>query len=213
MSVLLCAPGVSIRTPDEVAIAIKSAAVVWVDFLMTSGQYRHMALPPYCPGIEYSGVVVAAGSAVDTRSITIDDGVFSDLITAGPRSGGAYQGAGGYASYAVLPAHALHRIPPGYSFDEACNLLGNYETAWHCLVARGQLLAGETVQINCASGASGMAAAQMAKLLGATVIATGRSDAKLTTVKAFGADHVINTGGSATRAMLVSMTVPVLMTH
>ncbi len=188
------APDPATLQPDEIVLTIKSAAVAWVDLLMTSGQYQHMAAPPYCPGIEYSGVIAWAGAAVDPHKLALGEGVFADFMLAGPRSGGAYRGAGGFASYAVLPARALRRIPPGFSFDEACNLLGNYETAWHCLIARGQLRAGETVLINGASGAAGMAAVQVAKLLGATVIGTGRSLAKLAVVRSHGADHVINTG-------------------
>ena len=84
----------------------------------------------------------------------------------------------------------MHRIPGELSFDEACNLLGNYETAYHCLVTRGRLSAGETVLVHGASGSVGLAAVHVAKLLGATVIATGRSRAKLDVVAAQGADHV-----------------------
>ena len=80
--------------PDEVAIEIRSATVAWVDLLMTSGQYQHMPAPPYCPGMEYSGVVLATGSAV------------ADFMLAGPRSGGAYQAAGGRR---VTLAHRLPR--------------------------------------------------------------------------------------------------------
>ncbi len=90
----------------------------------------------------------------------------------------------------------MRPIPGRLSFDEACNLLGNYETAYHCLIARGQLRAGETVLIHGASGSTGLAAVQVAKLSGATVIATGRSDEKLAIVKAQGADHVINCKGA-----------------
>ena len=75
------------------------------------------------------------------------------------------------------------------------SLLGSYETAYHCLVTRGRLQAGETVLIHGASGATGLAAVQVAKILGATVIATGRSDAKLAVVKEQGADHVIQSQG------------------
>ena len=70
--------------------------------------------------------------------------------------------------------------------------MGNYETAYHCLVTRGKLQAGETVLIHGASGATGLAAVHLAKLLGATVIATGRSDEKLAIVKEQGADYVVN---------------------
>ena len=185
------APDTTLLRPREVVIAIRSAAVSWVDLLMTSGQYQHMPQPPYTPGLEYSGEVVWAGPAVDR--LRVGDRVFADFFQVGPRSYGDYQAAGGFASYAVLPQEAVLPIPEGFSFDEACNLLGNYETAYHCLVVRGQLQPGETVLINGASGSTGMAAVQMAKLLGATVIATGRSDAKLAEVQAHGADHVLNT--------------------
>lgn len=186
------APDPATLMADDVIIAIKSASVGWVDLLMTSGQYQHMPAPPYCPGLEYSGVVVWTGPAVDAQQISIGDRVLVDGFMAGPRSGGAYQAYGGYASYGVAPQAAVHRIPPGLSFDQACCLLGNYETAYHCLIARGQLQAGETVLIHGASGATGLAAVHVAKLVGATVIATGRSDEKLALVKAQGADHVIN---------------------
>lgn len=186
------APDPATLMADDVIIAIKSASVGWVDLLMTSGQYQHMPAPPYCPGLEYSGVVVWTGTAVDAQQISIGDRVLVDGFMAGPRSGGAYQAYGGYASYGVAPQAAVHRIPPGLSFDQACCLLGNYETAYHCLIARGQLQAGETVLIHGASGATGLAAVHVTKLVGATVIATGRSDEKLALVKAQGADHVIN---------------------
>ena len=186
------APDPAALTVDDVIIAIKSASVGWVDLLMTSGQYQHMPAPPYCPGLEYSGVVVWTGAAVDPQQVMVGDRVLVDGFMAGPRSGGAYQAYGGFATYAVAPQAAVHRIPPGLSFDQACCLLGNYETAHHCLIARGQLRAGETVLIHGASGSTGLAAVHVAKLIGATVIATGRSDEKLALVKAQGADQVIN---------------------
>ena len=75
--------------------------------------------------------------------------------------------------------------------DEACNLLANYETAYHCLVARGRLQKDETVLILGATGATGLAAVHVAKLVGAKVIATSRSADKGEIVKAQGADHVV----------------------
>jgi NADPH:quinone reductase len=176
----------------DVIIAVKSASVGWVDLLMTSGQYQHMPSPPYCPGLEYSGVVVRTGTAVDSTKVAVGNEVFVDGFQVGPRSYGDYQQYGGFASFAVAPEKAIYRIPAGFSFDQACNLLGSYETAYHCLVTRGKLQPEETVLIHGASGATGLAAVHIAKIIGATVIATGRSDEKLAVVKAQGADHVIN---------------------
>jgi len=185
-------PDPSTLGPRDVVIAVKSAAVGWVDLIMMSGQYQHVPKPPYTPGLEYAGVVAWVGADAGP-TIAVGDAVLVDPFLAGPRSLGAYQAYGGFASYAVAPADAILPLPTGLSFDEACNLLGNYETAYHCLVTRGRLAAGETVLVHGASGATGLAAVHVAKLLGATVIATGRSDERLGTVRAQGADHVLNT--------------------
>jgi NADPH2:quinone reductase len=175
----------------DVLVAIESASVGWVDLLMTSGQYQHMAKPPYTPGLEYAGVVAWAGA--EAGAVAVGDRVLVDGFMAGPRSHGAYQAYGGFASYAVAPVEAVLPIPGKLSFDQASNLLGNYETAYHCLVTRGRVQATETVLVHGASGSTGLAAVHVAKLLGAKVIATGRSDAKLAIVREQGADHVINT--------------------
>lgn len=188
-------PDLAALSPRDVVIAVRSASVGWVDLLMTSGQYQHVPAPPYTPGMEYAGVVAWKGADAGD-AIALGDEVLVDPFLAGPRSLGDYQRWGGWASYAVAPREAVHRIPGGLSCDEACNLLGNYETAYHCLVARGRLSVGETVLILGASGATGLAAVQVAKLLGATVIATGRSEAKLAIVAQHGADHVLSTAGA-----------------
>ncbi|MBA3504064.1 MAG: NADPH:quinone oxidoreductase family protein [Myxococcota bacterium] len=179
----------------EVVIAVKSASVGWVDLIMMAGQYQHVPAPPYTPGLEYAGVVAAVGPEAP---FAVGDRVLVDPFLAGPRSLGAYRAFGGFASYAVAPAEAVLPLPAALSFDQACNLLGNYETAYHCLFTRGRLQAGESVLILGASGATGLAAVHLAKLLGATVIAAGRNDERLAIVRAQGADHVLNTSNFAT---------------
>lgn len=177
--------------PGDVVITVRRAAVGWVDLLMMSGQYQHMVRPPYTPGLEYSGEVSWAGP--DVEDLSVGDAVMVDGLLAGPRSLGAYQRWGGFASYAVAPQGAVHRLPAGWGLEEGCCFFGNYETAWHCLFARGKLSAGETVLIHGASGSTGLAAVHLAKLAGARVIATGRSPEKLALVKAQGADHTLCT--------------------
>lgn len=186
-------PDLAALKPTDVVIAVKAASVGWVDLLMTSGQYQHQRPPPYTPGLEYAGVVEKAGAQV--TQVKPGDAVVVDPFLAGPRSLGDYQAWGGFATWAVCPEEAARPLPGAMGFDQACNLFGNYETAWHCLVARGRLKAGETVLIHGASGATGMAAVEVAKLVGARVIATGRSDEKLKAVLAQGADHAINVSG------------------
>ncbi|NUP04868.1 MAG: NADPH:quinone oxidoreductase family protein [Polyangiaceae bacterium] len=185
-------PDVNALGPRDVLVRIESASVGWVDLIMTSGQYQHVPSPPYTPGLEYAGVVVWRGEEAANK-ISIGNRVMVDGLLAGPRSLGEYRRWGGWASYAVAPAEAILPVPTGMSFDEACNLLGNYETAYHCLLARGRLRAGETVLVLGASGSVGLAAVHVAKLVGAKVIAMGRSEAKLAEVAAEGADHVVVT--------------------
>jgi NADPH2:quinone reductase len=186
-------PDPAALSPGDVIVEVRSAAVGWVDLLMASGQYQHAAKPPYTPGLEYAGVVAWAGAEA---GVAAGERVLVDGLLSGPRSLGAYQAYGGFASYAVAPREAVHRVPGDLSFDQACSLLGSYETAYHCLIARGLLAAGETVLVHGASGAVGLAAVHVAKLAGATVIATGRSADKLAVVRAQGADHVIQLGDS-----------------
>ena len=175
----------------DVLILIKSANVGWVDLIMAAGQYQHVPKPPYTPGLEYAGVVAWAGTEV--TDLEPGDRVLVDGFSVGPRSHGDYQQYGGFASYGIAPRSAVYRIPGELSFDQACNLLGNYETAYHCLVTRGRVQPGEWVLIHGASGATGLAAVHLAKLLGARVIATGRSPLKLEIVRREGADHTIET--------------------
>lgn len=185
------APDPSALKPDEVLIAIRSAAISWVDLLMTSGQYQHMPEPPYTPGMEYAGEVLAVGSGVSKEHCVPGAAVMIDMFKVGPRSSGPYRSVGGLASYAVVPADAVLPVPPGMDYDHAAALLQAYETAYHCLVVRGQVQPGEWVMINGATGLTGLAAVSLAKMLGARVVATGRSLGKLDIALDAGADHAV----------------------
>ncbi len=200
----MAAPDPATLGPRDVVIAVATAQVNWVDLIMASGQYQHVPTPPYCPGLEYAGTVAWIGPEVTT--VAVGDAVMNDGFLSGPRSLGAYQRWGGFASYAVAPAEAVLPIPDGLSAEAACCLLGNYETAYHCLVTRGRLQPGETVMIHGAAGATGLAAVHLAKLIGATVIATGRSATKLAAVKAQGADHVVVAGEERLRDQIKALT-------
>lgn len=189
------APDLASLAPTDVLLRVRSCAVGWVDLIMASGQYQHMAAPPYTPGLEFAGDVVGVGA--DVQRVSVGDAVLADGLVTGPRSSGAHQRWGGFATYAVIPEVAAIPLPAGLSYDQAVNLLGNYETAYHVLVHRAGLTAGETVIINGASGSTGLAGVHVAKLLGATVIATGRDADKLAQVASQGADHVLATDDGA----------------
>ena len=183
-------PEVDKLKSTDVVVSVKSSGVAFVDTIMMTGQYQHIVTPPYTPGLEFSGEVVWTGN--DVRSFSVGDAVISDFMAVGPRSKGDYKYSGGWASYAVAPEAGLAPLPDGFDWDMGCSLFANYETPYFALVKRANIQAGETVLVTGASGSAGLAAVQMAKLLGATVIVTGRSDAKLAEVKANGANHVIN---------------------
>lgn len=101
-------------------------------------------------------------------------------------------GTDGYATeYATVPAHALTHFPSDYSYEEAATLACAGVTAWRALVVNGRIKAGETVLVQGTGGVS-IFALQLAKMMGARVIATSSSDAKLERLKAMGADHLIN---------------------
>jgi NADPH2:quinone reductase len=105
-------PALDALHANDLVIQIESASVGWVDLLMTSGQYQHMPKPPYVPGLEYAGTVAhVSDEAVRAGAPGAGERVLVDPFLAGPRSMGAYQSAGGFATYAVVPREAVLRVP------------------------------------------------------------------------------------------------------
>src|SRR5438876_336827 len=103
-----------------------------------------------------------------------------------------YETQGGYAEYVAVPARNLLPIPDKLSFDQACSVPLVFLTAWHMLVTRAHLVPGETVLVWAAGSGVGSAAVQVAKLLGAKVIATVGNDTKREKAQRLGADFVLN---------------------
>jgi NADPH:quinone reductase-like Zn-dependent oxidoreductase len=99
---------------------------------------------------------------------------------------------GAYAQYVKLPADHLIALPDNVSFEQAAAFPNAFGTAWHMLIDRGHLRAGETVLVNSASSGVSMAAIQICKLAGAYVYTTSSADWKLQRAKELGADEVIN---------------------
>ena len=165
--------------PGEVLIKVAATSVNFPDILLTQGKYQLKLEPPFTPGMDISGIIEAIGDDVDGFEV-------GDAVCGGARFGG-------FAEYAIVSAAGLQKKPDNMSFEEAASYSAAYLTAYVSLVRRGNLKAGETLLVHGASGGVGMAAVDVGKLLGATVIATGGSDEKLAKVKAYGADHVLNT--------------------
>ena len=101
---------------------------------------------------------------------------------------------GGYAEFIAVPARIAHRIPDGVSFEHAAALPVNFLTAWHMVITRGRLQPGETVMVTGASGGVGSACVQIARLIGARVLAVVGSREKAARVLESGADAAMVVG-------------------
>ena len=168
--------------PREVRIAVRAASVNFPDLLMTRGEYQLKPPLPFTPGLDVSGVIEAVGAGVDAARI-------GEAVVAGARTGG-------FAEFAVVAAGAARPKPERLSFAQGAAYGAAYLTAYVALVRRGALKAGETVLVHGAAGGVGLAAVDLAMSLGARVIATSASDAKLAVVAAQYAPHaVVNTTG------------------
>ncbi len=171
---------IDLRDPDEeeVQVRVMACSVNFPDVLMIQGKYQHKPPLPFAPGGEVAGEIIKVGSAVTGFTA-------GDKVVAGIRHGG-------FAEAVNIPAEAIKPIPESVSFAKAAAYQTAYMTAFVALTVRGNLQAGEALLVHGATGGVGMAAVDLGKHLGATVIATGGTDEKLAIVKSRGADHVIN---------------------
>ena len=164
--------------PNEVRIRVRAASVNFPDILLCQGKYQLKLEPPFTPGMDIAGEIDAIGEGVDTFKI-------GDAVAGGSRFGG-------FAEYAISKAETLQAKPDAMSFAEAAAYTAAYLTAYVSLVRRAYLQEGETLLVHGASGGVGLAAVDVGKILGATVIATSGSDSKLEKVVAYGADYALN---------------------
>jgi NADPH2:quinone reductase len=167
--------------PGEVALRLAARGVQYVDVLMAAGQYQFRPDPPFIPGSEAAGVVEAVGPGV-TRFRP------GDAVMSRHR-------LGAFAERAVVAEAACAPVPPGLGLEAAGVFRAAHATAWHALLQRGRLAAGEWVLIHGAAGGIGIAAIQVAKLMGARVIATAGTEAKRAACLEEGADHAIPYAG------------------
>ncbi|RRN66262.1 NADPH:quinone oxidoreductase family protein [Caulobacter sp. 602-1] len=169
--------------PGEALVRVRAASVNFPDLLMTRGDYQFKPPLPFTPGLDIAGEVAALGEGVTGLRI-------GDAVVGGAR-------LGGFAEYAALSASALKPKPARLSFAEAAAYGAAYLTAYVALVRRARLEPGEWVLVHGAAGGVGLAAVDLAKALGARVIAASASDDKLETVRAlYAPDAVVNvTGG------------------
>ena len=161
----------------QVRVAIRAAGINFPDILMAAGQYQLKPDLPFTPGVEAAGDVVEVDG--EAKGVSIGDGVIVRMRH------------GAYTDEAVVTPSQLMRLPSNFDYAEGATFLAAYGTAYHGLVDRGQLRQGEVLLVHGAGGGVGLAAVEIGKLLGATVIAAASSEDKLAVAKAKGADHLL----------------------
>jgi NADPH:quinone reductase len=165
--------------PGQVAVRVHAAGVNPVDAYIRSGGYALKPSLPYTPGTDAAGVVESTGP--DVKSVKVGDRVY----TAGTVSGA-------YAELAVCAASQVHRLPGQVTYAQGAAVSVPYGTAYRALFQRAAALPGETVLIHGASGGVGIAAVQLARAEGLTVIGTAGTDRGKQLVAEQGADHVVD---------------------
>lgn len=169
----------------QVVVDSKAFGLNFVDVLMVAGGYQLKPDLPFVPGLEGAGVVTAVGPGVAKSRI-------GERVIFGKRPGA-------FAERVAVEEARVLPLPDSVSFEQGACFRSAYSTAYHGLVQGGRLSAGEVVLIHGATGGMGLAAVQVAKRLGAIVVATGGSDDKLAVVKQYGADHTLNYSSDAFR--------------
>lgn len=192
--------------PEEVLISVNASALNRLDVLQRRGP---PLLPgfslPHIAGMDVAGEILELGSAVDSVGVGDrvlvnpslqcsrchfcmrgEDGLCPDVNVLGGNC------PGGHAELCAVPVTHVYEIPDGVSVTEAATIPTSYSTSWHALIATGKLRGGETVMIHAAGSGVSTAAIQLAKRLGAIVVATAGSERKLEAATRLGADFAVD---------------------
>lgn len=176
----------------EVVLDVHAAGVNFPDSLIIEGKYQFKPPFPFSPGGEAAGVISAVGEKVSQYKV-------GDRVM-------ALTGWGSFAEQVAVPAYNVLPMPPSMDFTTAAAFSMTYGTSMHALKQRGNLQAGETLLVLGASGGVGLAAVEIGKAMGATVIAAASSAEKLAVAKAAGADHLINYSEQSLKDELKTLT-------
>ena len=169
-----------------ILVRVHAAGLCFPDVLTVEGKHVMKKSAPFTPGNEIAGRVAAISDEdAEETGIKVGDVVFGTCAS------------GGMAEFALMPATNAYRVPEGVSPALVAGFEVNYGTAYHGLVDIAKLKEGDTVLVLGASGGVGLAAVDLCKALGATVVACASTEAKLAICKKAGADVLVNyvTGG------------------
>ncbi len=191
--------------PGEVLVRLKAAALNHLDLWVRRGWPGLKLDLPHIPGADGAGEIAALGEGVTGwkvgERVVINPNLSCgncEFCLAGMENRCDEWGLlgettrGTYAEYISIPSRNLLEIPEGFGFHQAAAAALVFLTAWHSLIRRGQLKAGETVLIVGATGGVNLASLQIAKLSGARVIVVGSRAEKLVLAESLGADHLID---------------------
>ncbi len=179
--------------PGQIRIQVESIGVNFPDALLVKGLYQAKPEVPFIPGLECAGTVEAVGEGVEHLEI-------------GQRVAAMSPDFGTYAEYVSVPANHAYPVPASVDVNHAGAMLCAYGTAYHALVQRASLKAGESLLIIGAAGGTGLAAVQLGRALGAHVIAACSNSEKILTAKQHGADVGIDLSKEDLRDTLRSLT-------
>lgn len=162
----------------QVVITVKACGVNFPDTLIIQNKYQFKPELPFSPGGEVAGIIKEVGEGV--KHLNVGDTVI------------AMTGWGGFAEEVLTDASRVFPVPPVFDFKTAATFAYVFGTSYHALKDRAQLKEGETVLVLGASGGVGLAAVQLAKVMGAKVIAAASTEAKLAVCSQYGADAIVN---------------------
>lgn len=163
---------------NDVLIDVKAAGINFPDTLIIEGKYQIKPELPFIPGAECAGVITAVGAKVGR--LKEGDKVIS------------FNAFGAFCQQLVSPETSVYLMPEGVDFEVAAGISMTYFTSYHALKQRAKLQEGETVLVLGAGGGVGITAVELAKQMGATVIAAASTQEKLNLAQQMGADHLIN---------------------
>ena len=178
--------------PGEVLLRVAACGVNFPDVLIVQGKYQFKPEPPFAPGGEVSGTIAALGP--DVTGWKVGDPVIATTLW------------GGFSEELVIAADRLLRRPDSMDEVTAAGFALTYGTSYHALVQRAAIRPGETLLVLGAAGGVGIAAIQIAKALGARVIAAASTPEKLAIAKAEGADDLVNYSEDGYRDRLKELT-------
>jgi NADPH2:quinone reductase len=181
--------------PGHARVRVLAASLALPDLMMVRGDYPFLPDPPASPGQEVVGIVDAAG-----------DGFPHPVGARIVGNSRADMGIGGFAEYTLVPGWSAMPVIDGLSDEQAAGFHGSFHVAHIGLQHRAHLQAGETLLVLGGAGRTGSAAIQIGKAMGATVIATARSDAKARFNREQGADHVLDLSDPASSDKITRLT-------